>query len=293
MRILFQISLLFVTLISVIESYKVYNCPSCLMPCRLSSSSPKSSLIKLFSSSIDSYTITTILNGYEGNFKISVSHNSTDHRIFSTKIFLKYWLFNTFCRILNETPIIGRVGNDTNRLSVQFRSFKLIHVNLQSREGYLTSVFFEKVGALQNELSAVTEELNKVTMQPKLKYAIYNATVTGTGWSCSNPNPMKYPTGDKLCQIPSGNWVFFELRETFKINLILFRLWDQDARVYTYNLFTSTDKSSWVHLAEGKTGKSSQEIKLDEAMDVRYIKMEGTSTSNRYLVLCSLTVDWI
>ena len=302
MRIIFLFSLLSVTLICVTDStHKMYNIPTCLMPCRVSISCPRPSLIKIFSTSVDSYTITTVLDGCEGNFNVSVSHNATDYHIFSAIIYVKTWYFNIFCHILSETPVITPFVNDTSRLSVHFPYFRQIIVHLQSHDEFITSMLFERVGSLQNELSTIKEQLNtlredfeeRIEIQPKLKYAIYNAVITGNTLTCQNPNPMKWPTADRYCYVESGNWLWFDLRQILKINLIQFRLWDQDARIYTYNLSVSPDRFNWFSLASRRTGTSHQEFKLDEKMEVRYIKMEGASTVNRNLVLCSFTVDCI
>ena len=130
-------------------------------------------------------------------------------------------------------------------------------------------------------------------MQAKLKYAISNATITGDGWSCQTPNPMIYPTVDKHCGISSGNWVYFDLKEKFTLNLIRFRLHDQVRRTYTYSLAISPDRINWVTLAAGVSGQSAQEYLLDSPTEVRYIKMEGRNNNDQYLRMCTISVDWV
>ena len=301
MKSVFVSLFLLVTVLGVTKTQtaaKVYNCASCLMPCR---NTARASLTKLFSSSVDSYTITSILDGYNANFQILISHNGTEHRIYSARIHVKYWLLSSLCRILSETPVLSHFSNDTSRISVQFPSFRRVETHLQSQEEYLTSMFLGRVGYLQNELSATNKQLTalsrefeeRVEMQPKLKYAIYYATITGNSLMCLIPNPMKYPSGDKFCRVIKGDWIYFDLQDTYIINLLLFRLWDQDARVYTYNLSISTDGITWMSIASGRKGQSLQEIRLDEPTHVRYIKMEGYSTAHDELHLCAFAVDWI
>ncbi|KAI6650556.1 hypothetical protein LOD99_7606 [Oopsacas minuta] len=211
----------------------------------------------------------------------------------------------TECRILSEIPAITPVRNDNTR----------INVGVQPAEDYVALIVNEKVRLIQNELYTANEQLSnakdelvkkdnelkllkadlqdRVTMEARLKYAIANATISGDGWTCNTPNPMIYPTGDRYCWIPSGNWVNFDLKEKFTINLIRFRLYDQDARVYTYNLHVSSDYRNWISIAEGATGQSAQEYLLKKALQIRYIKMEGRNTLNAQLHLNTLTVDWV
>ena len=151
-------------------------------------------------------------------FRISVSNNSTEYQVYSGKVRVENWLFDFYCRSLSQTPVVSTV-EDTSRLKVQSAALRLFYVHLESPEDYLTSMLFEKVGSMQNELSATRKELNtlrtefekRIDLQPKLKYAIYNSTITGTLW-CSAPNTLKYPVADKYCTIPSGSWLFLDLR---------------------------------------------------------------------------------
>ena len=274
---------------------KVNECSSCEMPCRVSDPNlPRSVLTKIYSNSVDNYRVTTILDGYEGHFRLTISQNSTDNSMYVAKIHVPKWRFSAHCRILCEAPEIVSVANDTTQLKVSFPFFRSFHAHLQSADDYITLFFYERVGIIQNELYGRVSELEKRDrMQAKLKYAVSNATITGNGWSCQTPNPMIYPTVDRHCGITSGNWVYFDLKEKFTLNLIRFRVYDQDGRTYTYNLSISPDRINWVTLAAGVSGQSVQEYLLDSPTEVRYIKMEGHSTSNQALHLCSFSVDWV
>ena len=292
---------------------EVNECSSCEMPCRVSDPNlPRSVLTKIYSNSVDNYRVTTILDGYDGHFKITISQNGA---IYSAMVNVVNWPFAAHCKILCETPVVIPVPGDTIQLRVKFSTFRSFLVHLQLSEDSLTSILLEKVGFLQDEFSAklenelnsfneelhsfdeeshsFDEKLQKVTMQAKLKYAISNATITGNGWTCGTPNPMIYPTGNKHCGISSGNWVYFDLKEKFTLNLIRFRLHDQGSRTYTYSLAISPDRINWVTLAAGVSGQSAQEYLLDSPTEVRYIKMEGRNNNDQYLRMCTISVDWV
>ena len=82
----FMLSLIIlVTNVWVVSTDKVPDCPTCVMPCR-GSNLNRQSLTKLYFNYIDSYTITTILDGYEGSFKITISQNTTDYLVYSAEI---------------------------------------------------------------------------------------------------------------------------------------------------------------------------------------------------------------
>ncbi|KAI6650557.1 hypothetical protein LOD99_7607 [Oopsacas minuta] len=93
---------------------------------------------KLHSSSVDGY----------GDFRITVSQNSTNYHIYSTRISLTNWPFDAQCRILFEIPTITPVINDDTQLRVLFPSFRYFLVNLQPAEEHITSLFYEKVGLI-------------------------------------------------------------------------------------------------------------------------------------------------
>ena len=291
MRIMFKISLLFVTLICVTVSV-----PSCIMPCTHSPT-----LIQQFSSSNDSYTINIALNGYEGKFDIKVSPNSTDYLVYSASISVENWCFNSMYRILEETPVISTIDNNGSSLIVQFPSYMLFHVNLVSSVEYVVSRLSENVGSLRKELNdeheiinTMVAELSKIQMQYKLKYAISNSAITGDTLLCDFPNPLKYPRGDDNCDILAGNWLYIDLNSAFTINFFQFRLWDIDLREHTYNLEVSLDKVNWISLASRKTGKSVQTIELEEPLSIKYIRLEGANNrSSRKLSLIYLIIDWV
>ncbi|KAI6647260.1 hypothetical protein LOD99_12257 [Oopsacas minuta] len=325
---IFHIITLLLTIICVTEANdNVNSCPSCEMPCRVSAPDiSRSSLIKLYSSSVDSYTITTILDGYNCAFRVTVSQNST---VYLARKNVCNWSFDTHCRILSGTPKITPVRNDNTRLKVGFPAFRNFHVHLKPAEDYVASLFYEKVGLIQNELSITKEQLSNTSdelattneqlsntsdelattterlellieeleerdlMRSRLKYAIANSFISGNDWGCQEPNPMIYPNGQKYCYSTAGNWIHFDLKEKFTINLIRFHLWEHDYRVYTYQLSISPDRVNWESIAAGVTGHSIQEYKLDNPTDIRYIRMEGNNTLSRYLQLLALSVDWV
>ena len=389
MRNILLFSFLLVTLISVTES--TANCPSCLMPCR---NTPRASELNLFSSSVDSYTITAILDGYSGYFKIIISHNATGYRrLYSNEISVVYWLFDSLCRTLNSIPLITPVGIDPSKLGIQFKNFRMFYVYLKPSDDDLLEMFFVKVLTLQNELSTTKDALKalwgefderigdaealmqsvlnvhtqdaysalislkknlttiidahsnsidealaemesklnvhlqnersaliecknnyttiiaehsdfksrltklenpvpKLNLHAKLQYAISNANITGENWFCKEGYLLSLPTVSGYCGTRNGSWVNIDLKEIFLINYIRFRLYDQDARVYTYSLQVS-NSTTWVKLADNETGQSIQEYELDEGMGIRYIRMKGNSTQNGRLRLQSFAVDYI
>ena len=253
----------------------------------------KQSLIEIFTSYVDSYTITTILDGFEGQFKIIVSQDTIKYPVYSAKISVVNWLFESLCRILNEQPKIVSVRDDNTQLKVQFPTFRSFQVRVETGEDFLNSRLYEKVGNMHRELSVIKDELKRIEMLSKLKYAISNALITANDLVCKHPNPFVYPTGDRHCSVPTGDWIRFDLREVLTVNFIVFRLWDQDSRVFTYNLSVSEDNVTWVNLAENRTGKSVQKFNLDMPMEFRYNKMEGYNTRSRKLHLVSMAIDWI
>ena len=305
-------------------------CLSCLMPCNASISGVnRASLTKIFITTNEGSSITTILNGNKGYFQITVSRNANN--IYSTKVNVEYWLFNTLCRILRKTPTITELNN-RNLLHIQFQSFGLIRAKLlpADSEGFLQHLLIEKVFQLQNELKITNTKLSingeklstneekiesleksnqliakqiesnkrmlsaterKDAMRIKLKGAISNSKFTGYK-TCQHPNPIKFPTGNIWCDARRGTWMHFDLRETLTFNLIRFRLYDLDHRNYTYNVAISRSKINWKYLASSKTGSSVQELKLPQPMKIRYIKMEGYNSVNPYLHVIFVTIDW-
>ena len=418
--------IILVTNVWVVSTDKVPDCPTCVMPCRESNLN-RQSLTKLYFNYIDSYTITTILDGYEGSFKITISQNTTDYLVYSAEISVVHWYFSVYCRILCEIPVITTVIDDNSQLKVQFPSFRFFFVHLQSPADSIDSLFYIKVGILQNELhktikqlsltsrdllntsnelsitqnellstkselsdtrskvdrntevitstrnelsivkselsstnellmntsndlSSTQSELNFINIKfdntnNKLKNSknelsitkskllniqnellelrneiflmnetiqsmkqttricgnsdltsiVANAVTLGNGWICnpSDTNVMVDTDGGSYCYIASGNYVYFDFREIFILTVIRFGLWDGDSRTYTYNLEISTNRVDWTSLAAGVEGTSTEEYILEEATRVRYIRMEGTSTSNNYLILYSMSVDCV
>ena len=162
MRIMHQLTFGLILLVAIawlVTTDKVPDCPTCVMPCR-GSNLNRQSLTKLYSSYVDSFTVTTILDGYEGNFKITISQNTTDYLVYSAKISVVHWYFSAFCRILCEIPVITKVVNDSTQLKVQFPSFRFFFVHLQSLAGSIDSLFYIKVGILQNELYRTKEQFS-------------------------------------------------------------------------------------------------------------------------------------
>ena len=154
MKIMRQLTFSLMLLVAIawlVSTDKVPDCPTCVMPCR-GSNPNRQSLTKLYSSYVDSFTVTTILDGYEGNFKITISQNTTDYLVYSAKISVVHWYFSVYCRFLCEIPVITTVVNDSTQLKVQFPSFRFFFVHLQSLAGSIHSLFYIKVGILQNEL---------------------------------------------------------------------------------------------------------------------------------------------
>ena len=298
MRNILLFSFLLVTLISVTESTD--HCPSCLMPCRKTT---RASQLKLFSSSVDSYTITATLDGYSGYFKFIISDNATEYRLYSNEISVVRWLFDSLCRILNNTPLITPVGNDTSKLAIQFRDFRLFNVYLQPSDDILFEMLIEKVATLQREaiaahsdcksrLTGLENRVPKLNSHPKLKYAISDAEISGNTWSCTLPYVLSQPSAAAYCGIRNGNWVNIDLKEIFLINYIRFRLYDQDSRTYTYSLAVS-NSTTWTDLVIDKLGQSIQEYKLGEGIQIRYIRMRGRNTKNSSFHLHSFAVDYV
>ena len=69
-------------------------------------------------------------------------------------------------------------------------------------------------------------------------------------------NSMIEPDDVSYCYIQAGEYVYFDFRNTSIINVIRFRLWDGDSRIYTYNLDISTNRVDWTSLAAGVEGTS-------------------------------------
>ena len=90
------------------------------MPCR-ESNLARTELTKIYSTSVVNYRVTTLLDGYEGHFKITISQNDA---IYSAKINVVNWPFCSTCRILCETPVIIPVAGDTTQLRVRFPTFR-------------------------------------------------------------------------------------------------------------------------------------------------------------------------
>ena len=354
---------------SIVSTDKFPDCLTCIIPCRKSDQN-RSSLTKLFSNHVNSYTISTILDGYEGNFKVIISENSNNNRIYSGKINVAYWYFSTLCKILCEDPVITPVVNDSTQVKVHFPSFRLFFANLQSPEDSIASLFYTKVNLLQrdvstyneiltntdnelsitkselsmtrnelnvsnerlslvenelsdlktefsnakNELSETRNQLFKVTNDLRsvnqtyqaertisrlcsndLAAVLVNARISAYGWYCSpsSTNIIVSPSGLNYCRVPVNSYVYFDLRDVHIINVIRFKLWDGDSRIYTYTLDISNENGPWISLAAGVTGQSTQEYRLEEPTGVRTIRMDGYSTSNAYLHLISFAIDCI
>ena len=327
--------ILLVAIAWLVSTDKVPDCSTCVMPCR-GSNLNRQSLTKLYSSYVDSFTVTTILDGYEGNFKITISQNTTDYLVYSAKISVVHWYFSAFCRILCEIPVITTVVNDSTQLKVQFSLFRFFFVHLQSPEDTFVTLFYEKVGILQNmfsmtnevltntlsKLSTATSEISetrnevqilkeninliservqsisrpiKVCEARDLSNVIANARISGLNWRCipSGTNTMLEPRDLNYCQLAAGNYVYFDLRDVFIINVIRFRLWDGDSRTYTYSLDILNENNMWVSLAPRVTGQSTEEYQLEEPTGVRTIRMEGYNSGSAEFHLLSIAINCI
>ena len=147
-----------------------------------------------------------------------------------------------------------------------------------------------KILQLQNQIAKIEKEITKGS---RMKYAISNAVITGNTFSCQSPNPLKLGTSDRYCSIGAGHWMYIELNEYFTINLIRFRLYDLDSRIFTYNVEISSDKVNWSRIADQKLGKSIQELILAEPVEIRYIRMSGTSTVSSFFHPLYVAIDLI
>ena len=145
-------------MICIISTEANPDCSTCVMPCRRSNVN-RQGLTKLFSTYSNSYTITTILDGFDGNFKVLVSQNSTEYRVYSMKINVVYWSFSILCGFLADTPTIIHVENDSSQLKVRFPSFKIFPVYLESLDDPYTLLFYEKVSMLHKDLLVTKNEL--------------------------------------------------------------------------------------------------------------------------------------
>ena len=147
-----------------------------------------------------------------------------------------------------------------------------------------------KILQLQNQITKIEKEITK---RSRMKYAISNAVITGDTYDCQSSNLLKLGTGNRYCSLNAGEWIYFELNESFTINLIRFRLYDLDSSIFTYNVDISSDKVKWDRVASEKLGKSMQELLLREPVEIRYIRMSGASTSNLSFRLMHVTIDLI
>ena len=107
--------LLICTCYNLVASNKA---PSCLMPCHPSVKPliTKSSLHHISTYAIESFRLSSILNGMNGELKILLSSNKHD-RSYSTIINVKEWHFDEVRGIMNNKPTIS---------SDQFNSYVLI-----------------------------------------------------------------------------------------------------------------------------------------------------------------------
>ena len=163
-------------------------------------------------------------------------------------------------------------------------------------------ISLNKLFQLENELSLMNETLQSIKhivliscVHTDLSSVIANAEISSTPWICypSGTNAMVEPDGESYCYNRAGEYVYFDFRHTFNINVIRFKLYDRDARIFTYSLDISTNRVDWTSLAAAVEGTSTEEYILEEPTRVRYIRMEGTSTANAYLILHSMSVNCI
>ena len=236
--------------------------------------------------------------------------------------------------IISKEPKISYDDSDKNIIFVNFRGFPRLTARLQPNGNFDEFALLEKVNSLQNQLATVEIQLNKrlneaefeksksqakleslqtqfknlqrktkqdesvnykLQMQTKLKYAISNATISGSALSCRYPSifQVSSPEGKRWCSSGTGHWLYFKLKEMFTINLIRFRLYDRDNRFYTYNLAISKDGFNWRTLAAGKQGRSIQEFKLPNPIEIRYLRMSGFNSLRPHIELLSMMIDWI
>ena len=269
-------------------------CSTCQMPCIATNPDfNMTSLIRAYTTSYKDYTITTLLNGIQGYFQTTVSLKGKERQIHSARVNLEDWPFRTLCKILSYRPVVTD-SKKTNVLYVRYNTFKTFKVYLKTKffDNFLSYVLAKKIAILQEDIVDVKENsfpLQDLKTTSKLKDAIRNSRISGF----SGTNIFLTPGSNKYCYTATGKWLHIDLREEFLVNFINFRLYEGYGAVFTYNLQVSSDNTNWKDIAIKKTGTSIQNFPLPELMRIRYIKMEGTNTKNKYLSLLYFNLDLV
>ena len=204
------------------------------------------------------------------------------------------------------STITSELSITQSELSTTKKDLSLTQSELSSIGGKLIQTTNElenslnKLFQLENELSLMNETLQSIKQfslcgNSDLSSVIANAEISSTPWKCysSGTNAMVEPDGESYCYSRAGEYVYFDFRRTFNINVIRFKLFYGDSRIFTYSLDISTNRVDWTSLAAAVEGTSTEEYILEEPTRVRYIRMEGTSTANAYLILHSMSVDCV
>ena len=207
-----------------------------------------------------------------------------------------------------NTEVITNIRNELSiiksQLSFTQSQLRLMNTKFDNK----LSITEFKISNIQNELLELRNELilmNKTVQTIKqtarlcgnsdLTFVVAKAEISGNTWRCypDGTNAMVEPDGVSYCYINGGNYVYFDFRSVFILKAIRFRLWDRDARTYTYSLDISTNRADWTNLATRLERQSLQEYIFDEPTRVRYIQMDGTGTVSNHLALYSMSVDCV
>ena len=71
----------------------------------------------------------------------------------------------------------------------------------------------------------------------------------------------------------NDEWIYVDLEDTYDISKIVLN-WEGDSK-HEYKILVSDDQETWQEVIHRTDGIGIQEIKLDELITGRYVKMQG------------------
>ena len=134
-------------------------------------------------------------------------------------------------------------------------------------------------------------------MRKKLEYAIFNASISGTGYVCRPSNfKLQFPRAARNtdhCIIYYPHWLYIDLAEELTLNRIQIYHFDQDTRVGTVSIQVSLDRANWATVANQVSGQKLMDFMLSGLYHGRYIRLQGRSNLYYDFAMYWIKLDWV
>ena len=208
----------------------------------------------------------------------------------------------TYIGYFKPWPINFTEMNPIFHLPFAIRDLEIDNIDfLEVKWATLPSFVLKKDGPnTSSERSMAYERAKK--KEYLAKYAVAQATILGETFDGITTSIFKIPrmTGlkadvDGYSYSSASTWMTIQFIRITSFNHLIFRLWDGDARTYTYTIEASSNGQNWESLYKEKQGKSLQILDLGREIKATQIRIKGTTdiANNQYLHLLKFKIKYI